>query len=174
MAIKNIQSEIIDEHEFIKLIEDNKLRFYKTAKTILKNDDDVYDAIQEALISIYQNYNNLRNKEYFTTWATRILINKCYDLLRKLKKNNNLVPDEVLETSMETAYNDKYEDDEYGIKNAMNYLSEEQKLVTILYYYDDYSVKEIAKIINAKEGTVKSRLSKAREILKSKLEKEEI
>ena len=40
--------------EFTKLIEENKLKFYKTAKVILKNDDDIYDALQEALISMYQ------------------------------------------------------------------------------------------------------------------------
>ena len=56
----------------------------------------------------------------------------------------------------------------------MEYLSQEQKLVTVLYYYDDYSVKEISKILDISEGTVKSRLSKAREILKEKLEKGEI
>ena len=56
----------------------------------------------------------------------------------------------------------------------MENLSEDQKLITILYYYDDYSVKEISKIVDIPEGTVKSRLSKAREILKEKLEKGEV
>ena len=54
------------------------------------------------------------------------------------------------------------------------YLSEDQKLVVILFYYDDYSLRDISKILDIPEGTVKSRLSKARNILKEKLEKEEI
>ena len=103
--------------EFTKLIEENKLKFYKTAKVILKND---------------------------------------------------------VEKNMKIAQYDKYEVDEYGIKDAMKYLNEDLKLITILYYYDNYSVKEISQIINIPEGTVKSRLSKAREILKQKLEKEGI
>ena len=45
----------IELNSFTNLIKENKLRFYKTAKAILKNDDDVYDALQEALMSIYQN-----------------------------------------------------------------------------------------------------------------------
>ena len=73
----------INEKDFGVLLEENKLKFYKTAKTILKNDDDVYDAIQEALISIYQNYEKLENKNYFSTWGIRIVINKCYDIIRK-------------------------------------------------------------------------------------------
>ena len=78
------------EQDFDTLIEENKMKFYKTAKTILKNDADVYDAIQEALISIYQNYDKLENKNYFTTWGIRIVINKCYDLIRKNKKHEKI------------------------------------------------------------------------------------
>lgn len=156
--------------EFIKLIEENKLKFYKTAKIIVKNDDDIYDALQEALISMYQNYEQLKEKKYFSTWATRIVINKCYDLLRKNK--NNIIPiDENVENDMKMSQYDEYEVDEYGIKEAMKHLNDGLKLIVILYYYDNYSIKEISQIINVPEGTVKSRLSKAREILKQKLEK---
>ena len=159
--------------EFTKLIEENKLKFYKTAKVILKNDDDIYDALQEALISMYQNYEQLKDKKYFSTWATRIVINKCYDLLRK--NRNNVIPiNEKVENDIKIAKYDEYEVDEYGIKDAIKYLNEDLKLITILYYYDDYSIKEISQIINIPEGTVKSRLSKAREVLKQKLDKEGI
>ena len=65
---------------------------------------------------------------------------------------------------------DKYNFDNYGIKKAMEFLNEDLKLITILYYYNDYSVREISGIINIPERTVKSRLSKEREILKQKLE----
>jgi RNA polymerase sigma-70 factor (ECF subfamily) len=173
MAIIQIQSKKSKEQNFTKLIEENKLRFYKTAKVILKNDDDVYDALQEALISIYQNYDKLENIEYFSTWATRIVINKCYDLLRKNK--NNVIPiDESIENDVKVAQYDEYEIDKYGIKKAMECLNENLKLITILYYYDNYSIKEISQIVDIPEGTVKSRLSKSREILKQELGKEEI
>ena len=67
----------IELNSFTNLIEENKLRFYKTAKAILKNDDDVYDALQEALMSIYQNFRQLKDLKFFSTWATRIVINKA-------------------------------------------------------------------------------------------------
>ena len=163
----------IELNSFTNLIEENKLRFYKTAKAILKNDDDVYDALQEALMSIYQNFNQLKNLKFFSTWATRIVINKCYDLLRKNK--NNVVPfDENIENDINRSKNDVYEVDQYGIKKAVEGLNEELKLITILYYYDDYSVNEISEIVDIPIGTVKSRLSRAREILKNKLGKEEV
>lgn len=163
----------VELNNFTNLIEKNKLRFYKTAKAILKNDDDVYDVLQETLMSIYQNFNQLKDEKYFSTWATRIVINKCYDLLRK-RKNNVVSFDKSIENDVENSQNDVYEIDQYGIKRAIESLSEELKLITILYYYDDYSVNEISEIINVPEGTVKSRLSRAREILKNKLRKEDV
>lgn len=162
----------IELNSFTNLIEENKLRFYKTAKAILKNDDDVYDALQEALMSIYQNFMQLKDLKFFSTWATRIVINKCYDLLRKNK--NNIVPfDESMENNLNNSRNDVYDIDQYGIRLAIESLNEDLKLITILYYYDDYSVSEISKIVDIPVGTVKSRLSRAREILKNKLGKEE-
>ena len=162
----------IELNSFTNLIEENKLRFYKTAKAILKNDDDVYDALQEALMSIYQNFMQLKDLKFFSTWATRIVINKCYDLLRKNK--NNIVPfDESMENNLNNSRNDVYDIDQYGIRLAVESLNEDLKLITILYYYDDYSVSEISKIVDIPVGTVKSRLSRAREILKNKLGKEE-
>lgn len=162
----------IELNSFTNLIEENKLRFYKTAKAILKNDDDVYDALQEALMSIYQNFMQLKDLKFFSTWATRIVINKCYDLLRKNK--NNIVPfDESMENNLNNSRNDVYDIDQYGIRLAIESLNEDLKLITILYYYDDYSVNEISEIVDIPVGTVKSRLSRAREFLKNKLGKEE-
>ena len=71
---------------FENLINSQKSKLYKTGMAILKNDDDTCDAIQETLISAYKNFNSLANIEYFGTWITRILINKCYDIIRKNKK----------------------------------------------------------------------------------------
>lgn len=171
MAILSFHSK---SNSFTELLEENKLKFYKTAKIILKNDDDVYDALQDALLSMYKRYDTLRDKKLFSTWGTRIVINKCYDFLRK-KKNNVIYLDETIENDVKLSLFDEYDTDKYGIKQAMNkYLSEDQKLVIILFYYDDYSLKEISNILDIPEGTVKSRLSKARDILKEKLEKEEI
>lgn len=171
MAILSFHSK---SNIFTELIEENKLRFYKTAKIILKKNDDIYDALQDALLSMYQNYDTLRDKSLFSTWGTRIVINKCYDFLRK-QKNNVVALDEKVENNVEISSSDEYDVDKYGIKQAINkYLSEEQKLVIILFYYDDYSLKDISNILDIPEGTVKSRLSKARDILKEKLEKEEI
>ena len=78
-----------DEEAFSILMEEYKLPMYKTAKAILNNEDDVCDAIQEALISIYRGLNSLKHEEYLKTWIIRITINKCYDVISKGNKDNN-------------------------------------------------------------------------------------
>ena len=173
MAIIPIQFKNKKEQNFTELIEKNKIKFYKTAKIILKNDDDCYDALQEALICIYKSYEQLNNKEYFSTWATRIVINKCYDLLRKNRKHI-ISFEENYESEIQSSKYDEYDIDQYGIQKAIECLNDDLKLIIILYYYDDFSIKEISKIVEIPEGTVKSRLSNARNILKKELKKEEI
>ena len=148
-----------DKEAFSRIIEEVKFKLYKTAMSILKNDDDACDAIQDTLMSAYQNIKSLNNKEFFTTWIIRILINKCYDIIRKNKKIIDLT--ERISKEKDTFYEQYSEKSELEI--MLNCLEEDLRLVTVLYYYDDLSIKEISEIINIPEGTVKSRLSRARE-----------
>lgn len=147
-----------DNEAFTELIEENKLKMYKTAKAILKDEDDVCDAIQDALMSAYQNLKKLNNNDFFSTWLIRILINKCYDICNKNKKRMAVDIDET--TDEELKVYDTY--DEGDVSAILNDLDEDIRSVTVMYYYDDLSVKEISDIIGIPEGTVKSRLSRAR------------
>ena len=75
-----------DKNAFVELMRVNELSLYKIAKSILKNDEDVADAMQETILSAFENMKNLKNDTYFKTWLTKILINKCNDILRKNSK----------------------------------------------------------------------------------------
>ena len=75
-----------DNQAFARLIEPLKVKIYKTGMAILKNDDDTCDAIQETLESAYKNLKSLNEAKYFSTWIIRIMVNKCYDIIRKNKK----------------------------------------------------------------------------------------
>lgn len=159
-----------DSEAFYELMEQNKLKMYKTARAILKNEDDICDAIQEALISVYTNLNKLNEAKYFSTWIIRILINKCYDIISKNKKIENCV--DISEIQDIKSY-DEYEFDSI-VNKVLNIIEEDLKVIVILYYYDVFSVKEISKVINIPEGTVKSRLSRARDKLYNMLKEEEV
>ena len=89
-----------DQIAFSNLIEKVKYKLYKTGMSILKNDDDTCDAIQETLIKAYKKITTLNNNEYFTTWIVRILINQCYDIIRKNDKIISM--NEKLQTNQNT------------------------------------------------------------------------
>lgn len=162
-----------NEQAFSSLIEENKLKMYKVAKSILKNEDDVCDAIQNALMSAYTNLRKLQNNQYFSTWIIRILINKCYDIAKdNQKRNNNVIDITEYNTDEGVRSYDTYKSDSI-IENVLNQIDEELKTVTVLYYYNDYSVSEISRIIDIPEGTVKSRLSRARSKIYEIVKREE-
>lgn len=158
-----------DQIAFSNLIEKVKYKLYKTGMAILKNDDDTCDAIQETLIKAYKNIKTLNNNEYFTTWIVRILINQCYDIIRK--KDKIVSMSEKLQANQNTYY--ELYSQESSLEHVLNMLDKDLKLVTVLYYYDDLSVTTISEILNIPEGTVKSRLSRAREKIYTILKEEE-
>ena len=158
-----------DEEAFTQLIQEYKLSMYKTAKAILKNEDDVCDAIQDALISIYQNLDTLKSEKYFKTWAIRITINKCYDIIKKSNSKDKEIS--KLEEKSEEEENITLKTD---LERALSLIDNDIKMVTVLYYYNDISVKEIADILEIPVGTVKSKLSRAREKLYDILRQEEV
>lgn len=159
-----------DKEAFSRIVDDVKYKLYKTGMSILRNDDDACDAIQETLISAYQNIGSLKQPEFFNTWIIRILINKSYDIIKKNKKVTN-----INERLMQTAdpYYEMYIN-ESELENILSKLDSDLKTVTVLFYYDDLSVLEIAEMLNIPEGTVKSRLSRARDKISKIYQLEEV
>lgn len=147
---------------FEKLINENTSSMYRVAQGILKTETDVSDAIQETIYKAYKGLPRLKNYCYFKTWLIKILINECNTILRYHKR---IVP--IAEVIQNDAVRDPH--DKAEVMSTIKCLDEDLKLVTILFYYEDLSIKDIASIVNIPEGTVKSRLSRARKKLYSLL-----
>ena len=77
-----------DARAFVRLIEINKQSMYKIARSYFTNDEDIADAIQDTIETCYRSIRHLADPGYFRTWMTRILINKCIDIIRKNKKEH--------------------------------------------------------------------------------------
>lgn len=163
-----------DKEAFADLIEEYKLPIYKTAKAILKDEDDVCDALQDTALSIYRNIKNLKDEKHFKTWVIRITINKCYDIIAKRKLNDEKTSKIELNT---TQIHDGFDNkliEKTDLEEALNLLDQELKVATVLYYYNDLSISEISDILNIPKGTVKSRVHRAREKLYQILSKGEV
>ena len=147
------------------LILDSERQLYSTAKTILFNDHDCADAIQETIVKAFSNVGTLKNDNYDRTWLIRILINECYSLVRKSSKFiplENLADRQEPESEKTKNYSELY--------TAVNSLKDELRLPVILYYIEDFSVKEIAQILEISEGAVQKRLARARGKLRQELQ----
>ena len=155
----------LDEAEFSARILKIKRRLYCTAYSILWNEADCLDAMQEAAARAWMHRGRLRNEDFFETWFTRILINKCKALLRKRKGEGALTED------IAAARRDMPAD--IDLKNALRRLKPKYRLPLILHYQDGYSLKEAAQILDLKEALVKSRLHQARRELRHLLGGEE-
>ena len=146
-----------DPDAFTELMQSQMQNMYKTANAILKNDEDAADAIQETIIACWQKLNDLKNDIYFRTWMTRILINKCYEIIKKNEKVTYMeeIPEVVTESDFSNV----------EWKEAMSVLDEKYRLVIVLYYAQGFSTKEIAGMLKITASTVRTRLSRGREQL---------
>lgn len=131
-------------------------RLYRTALGILGNPHDAADALQEAGLKAYRYFDSLQDQEAGAAWLTRILINACYDVGRK---RSRAIP-AGLEVVPATAGQGGGAED-WEMMQALQFLPEEQRTTVVLRFFQDLSITQIATIMGAPEGTVKSRLHAA-------------
>ncbi|MDP4178572.1 MAG: sigma-70 family RNA polymerase sigma factor [Bacillota bacterium] len=144
-----------DKEAFSRLIEQNKISMYRVAQGMLSEKLDIEDAIQSTIIKAYEGIIYLKKNEFFKTWLIRILINECKSILIRNKKVVN-----IEEYNIDISVNDDYSSIE--LTSAVNLLDDDLRIVTILFYFEDIAQKEISRLLHIPEGTVRSRLSRAR------------
>lgn len=150
-----------------EIILENMQTLYRVAFSILKSEDEIYDAISNTTVIVFEKIHTLKKEEFFKTWITRILINECYKIYNQNKK---IVYLENC-TQEKLTYEDKYVD--FEIRKIVKNLHSDLKEIVVLYYFEDFSIKDISKMIKIPEGTVKSRLARAREVLSKILIKDD-
>ena len=150
-----------DKERFCTYIHDYQLNMFRLAKSIVHNDTDAEDVTGEAILKAYRNLGDLRSFASFKSWIMRIVVNEAYSLAGKRKKVMYLEELEVPEESAENEIRDSGE-----LWAAVEKLEEEFRLITVLFYYEDMSIRDIGKTLGLPTGTVKSRLARARQKLK--------
>lgn len=154
--MSNIQELV--EKELI----DNYQKYYRIAFTYTKNEEDALDAVQEGAYKAVKNASRIRESEFIGTWICKIIINESIEILRKNKK---VVP---LIEGVEEGKDDNYED--MDLKRAIEKLEIIDQTIIRLRYFLDMPLKEIAKVVDSNENTVKSRLYRSLDKLKLNLE----
>lgn len=150
------QAKRQDADAFTELMQLHMKDMYRVAYSILMNDEDAADAIQETILTCWEKLSSLRQTKYFKTWMTRILINHCYDIRRKSAPLTNL--SEWEEPSAPDRYNIEW-------KEALSSVNEKYRTVLILFYSEGYRINEISKMLNTPASTIRTQLARGREQL---------
>lgn len=145
-----------DADAFTELMKSQMQNMYKTARAILFQEEDVADAISETILTCWEKIGQLKSENYFRTWMTRILVNKCNDMLRK--REHLWFTEEIPDVPMPDP---GYENLEWN--EALGSLDEKYRLVIMLYYVEGFKTSEISQILGITESTVRTRLARGRE-----------
>lgn len=155
---------------FCENIRDCQNGLYALAFSILRNDEDVKDAVQETLYRAYDKLYMLKNPDRFKPWIMRILSNIAHEMLRKRKNTVSMNDyEDLLESSRGV-----YSSTKASLWEAVKLLGINYSTVVVLFYYEDLPIKEIAQVLELKPATVRKRLSRAREQLRTILSETEV
>ena len=171
-----------DERAFRELIEAHRDRVYNICYRMLGNRHESEDVAQEVFITVFKTIDTFREEAKFSTWLYRVAVNHCKNRIKYLARRFDKQQDELDEQSsgangtpigapaprapdraLEGAQMEKL------MQDAIAALDDEQRIVVVLRDVEDLSIEEICEITGLADGTVKSRLHRARLVLRKKL-----
>lgn len=168
-----------DRISMIKLIKEEENNIYTTLYYLNKNNDEIVDIVQDVLIKLSNKIGQLRNPKYFKTWLNQIVINSYYDYLRKSRKNklmtvfNNDNKFDIADHRADPQDSVLYSELDSIIKNSIENLPIHYRIPITLREVQGLSYDDISNITKTSVGTVKSRISRARNIIQDKVRKYE-
>lgn len=163
---------------FNKLYDLTKNDIWLTCISLLKNEENAKDVMQETYITAFLKLETLENEDKFCPWLRMTAVNKSKDFLKG--KVEYQIEDEVLTNEVET--NEVMLPEEYITNNSKreiilqlmsDTLTHSQYVTVFLFYFDELSISEISEVLEVSEGTVKSRLNSSRKKMKTAIEKYE-
>lgn len=154
----------LSTQEFDAVYERYKTMLYRIGFTYLKNPEDVSDLLQEVFIKRLYQAPDFATQEHEKRWMIRVTVNLAKNQLKSFWRRNRTGSEELLETP--ECNNWHWDEKEKAVYEEVMCLPQKQRITIYLHYFEGYTCKEIAEIINCKESAVKMRLKKGREMLK--------
>lgn len=152
------------EEEAERMLIDNYDKYYRLAYSYVQNEQDALDIVQESAYRVIKDLNQLKERDYLSTWIYRIVIHNAIDSLRKKKRET------VSLLEVELIHEDQYQEEDP--LSLLSSLEDKDRALVILKYLEDWKLEEISEIMEMNISTVKSRLYRALKKLKVILEPE--
>lgn len=156
-----------DTDAFLELMDQNMQILYKTAWSVLRNNEDASDAVAETILTCFEKIDTLRNPAAFRTWLIRILLNHCYAIIREQAHYDR--SGEIPSKSEMREWQGKEED---SFQELIQGIGEKYSTIITLYYADELTIREIAEVVGLNENTVKTRLVRGRELIRRRMNHE--
>lgn len=157
-----------DADAFAALVAATVSRLDGAARLILRDPGRAEDAVQDAYAKAWRDLRGLRDPDRFEAWLRRLVINSCYDELRRQRSRPIHVTADDIEDPLTSDSQDALADRD-ALERAVRALDADLRTVVVLFYYLDLPVPEVAQAAGIAEGTAKSRLFRARNVLRSAL-----
>lgn len=152
------------EQQFEEHIKAHRATVFRLAYSMMKNREDADDVTQDAFVRLYQSHEEFSTEDNVKAWLIRVTINLCKDLLRSAWRRHK--SDDMPEKACESR-------EELRLLDSIKRLKPESSAVIYLFYYEGYSVEEIARLRKATSAAVRTRLTRARKELRTMLSEEE-
>lgn len=176
-----------DEAAFDEIYHSYSGKLYRMAYFITGNRSDSEDILQETFVKCFLHRKELKQPERLESWLYQILVRTAWRSEKKKKGKKELSFDGILDSEEDTGMAERIQrsdgeepllqilkaEGSVELWDAVNGLGMKHRTVILLYYYNDFSTKEIARMTGTLEGTVKSRLHKARVLLRERLSQKE-
>lgn len=150
----------MNRNEFASRVVEQTDRMYRIAYSLLCNNEDCRDAMQEAALKAWEKRFTLREPQYFATWLTRILINECRNIQRRRK---NIVPIDEMPIPAAPACDPT-------LSIALQNLPEKLRLPLVMHAVEGMTYDEIARTLRLPRSTIVGRIQRAKQRLKKDLE----
>jgi RNA polymerase sigma-70 factor (ECF subfamily) len=175
-----------DERAFRELIDAERDRVFNITYRMLGNRAEAEDVAQEVFISVFKTIDSFREESKLSTWLYRVTVNHCKNRIKYLARRHDRDRDELDESAHAQQTNGAVADPprhaqpdralagaqmEKLLQEAIADLEEDHRVVVVLRDVEDLSIEEICEITGLPDGTVKSRLHRARLVLRKRLQK---
>ena len=149
-----------------QLVERYQQNLYSAAFSVCRNAGDAEDAVQDTFLRYHTSSKEFENEQHIRYWLLRVAINQAKNTAQSFWRRNAQPLEDYLDS---LAYR---QPEDRGILGAVMALPEKYRIVIHLYYYEDYDVRDIGRILHVTSSAVKTRLSRGRRLLKDALQEE--
>ncbi len=158
---------------FIEILKHNESRIFNLVYWQIGDYEEAKDLTQEIFLKVYKNLKKFRKESRVETWVYRIALNHVHSYLRKARHRKGMISWETLDgerTDVGTVDPPEARPEYLQLRQKIRELPDPFREVLLLFYFDEKSLQEISELLGIPVGTVKSRLNRARAMLKKALE----